>query len=134
MDNRSLLKKADLRITAPRLALIASLRDAKKPLTAEELHAKNSTYDLVTVYRTVKSLAEAALVREVRLKDASRRYEFADSETHHHHLICSGCGFIEELPDCESTLPEKKVLRNSSRFVSVEEHVLEFFGTCKSCS
>lgn len=131
MSAVQLLKEKGLRATPKRIALLETLSRARKPKTAEELHAEVAS-DLVTVYRNLQSLVAAELVSEVRLKDASVRYEFTHG--HHHHLVCTECNTIEELDSCDLASLEKSVLKKSSRFASIDEHSLEFFGLCKSCA
>ncbi len=126
------LKEKGLRATPGRLALLTTLEKTMTPISAEELHARTGSIDIVTVYRTLQSLVQAGLAREVRFKDASVRYEYAHM-THHHHLVCTRCNSIEELPECDLSDLESTVLRNAKRFASVEEHALEFFGICTTC-
>lgn len=132
-EAQALLKRNGLRATPKRLKLIEILSKSAKPLTAEDLHAKARGIDLVTVYRNLQSLVAAGLVREVRFKDASVRYESAESG-HHHHLVCTDCGTIDELPGCDIEMLEKQALRKSGKFARIEEHALEFFGTCRACA
>lgn len=132
MDSAALLREKKLRATPHRVALLVALAETRKPLTAEELHDKGKA-DLVTVYRTLQSLLKAGLVREVRFKDASVRYEFVHGE-HHHHLVCTSCGIVDELPECDVRSLEAKALAASGTFASVDEHSLEFFGTCTGCA
>lgn len=136
-DNQTLIHAAlrarGIRPTTHRVALLGTLATAKTPKTAEELHARMGTLDLVTVYRNLESLVTAGFVTEVRFKDTSVRYELAGA-AHHHHVVCTTCGVIDELPGCGVAGLEKKVLAASKRFASVEEHALEFFGTCVKCA
>jgi len=127
----AILKQHGLRATPKRLALLKVLSAAKAPRTAEELHAAVES-DLVTIYRNLQGLTAAGLVNEVRFKDASVRYEFAHG--HHHHIVCTGCGVIEELEACATSSLEQEALRASSRFSRIDEHSLEFFGTCTQCA
>jgi Fur family ferric uptake transcriptional regulator len=129
----SVLRANGLRATPHRVALIGTLATATAPKTAEEIHARMESVDLVTVYRNLQALTAANLVKEVRFKDASVRYELIDEGSHHHHLVCKGCGAIDELEGCDVTALEKEILKRSKRFASVDEHALEFFGTCKGC-
>lgn len=131
MSVQEQLRAKGLRATPKRILLLAALERAHKPQTAEELHAKVKS-DLVTVYRNLQSLVTAGIVSEVRFKDASVRYEI--SHGHHHHIVCTTCGAIEELDACPTSSLETEALRASSRFSRVEEHALEFFGVCRSCA
>jgi Fe2+ or Zn2+ uptake regulation protein len=130
---RSALKKSGLRVTPHRIALTHALATAHSPKTADELHARIKNADLVTIYRNLQNLVAANLIHEVRFKDGKVRYELARDD-HHHHLVCTGCGTVDELEGCGATGLESKVLTQSQNFASVDEHSLEFFGTCKGCA
>ena len=132
MSSTTLLRNVGLRATPGRIALLNALMAESRPLTVEELHAKVPQTDLVTVYRTAQSFVERNLVQEVQLKKEPVRYEFF-SGMHHHHLICTGCGTIDELPECDLGKIEQAVLRKSS-FASVNDHSLDFFGFCRACA
>ena len=130
-DHATILRTAGLRATPQRLALLHALGTAKGPQTAEELHARVAA-DLVTIYRNLQSLVQAGIVHEVRFKDTSVRYEIAHG--HHHHIVCTSCGFIEELESCNTSPLDRQTLEISKKFSRVNEHSLEFFGICRSCA
>lgn len=130
-DRATTLRTAGLRVTPQRLALLNALRKAHTPQTAEELHARADA-DLVTVYRNLQALVAAGIASEVRFKDSSVRYEL--SHGHHHHIVCTGCGTVEELDSCDNSPLESQALRASEHFSRIEEHALEFFGTCVTCA
>jgi Fe2+ or Zn2+ uptake regulation protein len=132
MEAEALLKDKGLRATPHRVALLAALYASSRPVSAEEMHKKISGADLVTIYRNLQSLAAHGLAREVRFKDSTVRYEAAG--LHHHHLVCTTCGIVDELPECDIHLLEKEVLKKSDTFASIDEHQLEFFGTCTVCA
>jgi Fur family ferric uptake transcriptional regulator len=133
MTSREILKMKSLKATLQRIALLDTLRNTKNPLTVVELHERNTAKsDLVTIYRTLETFVKTALVRKIHLKGDPVRYEFA-SKHHHHHLVCTMCGIIDELPSCEVSELESRALKHSTRFASISEHALEFFGTCRAC-
>ncbi len=133
MTSRELIKKSSLKATSTRVALLDTLHEAGHPMTALELRSNIKNIDLVTVYRGLRSFLQHGLVREVHLKNGPARYESAESQ-HHHHLVCTGCGVIDELPSCEVSELESQALKHSKRFTSISEHSLEFFGSCRACS
>ncbi len=134
MTSRELLKSKSLKATRSRIALLDTLLQAENPLTVEELHTRTSDgSDLVTVYRGLENFLKSGLVRQVHLKDDSVRFELAD-EHHHHHLVCTSCGLIDELPTCKVSDLEVNALKHSTRFASIAEHSLEFYGSCKACA
>lgn len=129
-----LLRVKGLRATPGRISLLELLQKREAPVTAEEISAELKDLDLVTIYRNLQSLVTVGIVSEVRFKDASVRYEYVHGQKHHHHLVCSTCGTVDELPECDVRDLETQALKKSGRFASVEEHALEFFGTCRSCA
>ena len=89
---RILLEK-NLKLTKPRKALIdLLLRKRGWHFQAEEvLHELNETNPGVvsraTVYRTLELMVESGILIKTRVHENSYRYELADTEGHHHHLV-----------------------------------------------
>jgi Fur family ferric uptake transcriptional regulator len=116
------------------------------PLTVPEIHARLGGHQahIVSVYRTVHMLVRLRLVRRtasLRLGAAlrgSERFELAEEFTgHHHHLICQGCGAIEDLDGCllaDAALTRlARYVRRTRRF-AVTEHEVRLFGLCRRCA
>ncbi len=133
MSTKETLKNASLKATPSRIALLNALRKGEGPMTVEELHNDINATDLVTVYRGLQSFIEHGLAREVHLKNGPTRYESAEG-THHHHVVCTQCGLIDELPGCDFSAAETLALSKSTHFATISEHTLEFFGSCHTCS
>ena len=145
-DLPDLLARRGLRRTGPRRAVLDVLADSRTPLTVPEIHARlgGRRAHIVSVYRTLHTLVRLRLVRPtdaVPLAAAlrgSQRYELAEELTgHHHHLICRGCGAIEDLEGCllaEAPLTKlARDVRRTRRF-EVTEHEVRLFGLCRRCS
>jgi Fe2+ or Zn2+ uptake regulation protein len=94
---RELLRKSGYRATPPRLAVLRMLRQAKRPLSAQNMAEHLPDIDQATVYRTLKSLKEKGIVRGVDLRHNHAHYELA-ATSEHHHIICLRCGKIEDVP------------------------------------
>jgi Fur family ferric uptake transcriptional regulator len=141
-----LLARGGERLTGPRRAVVDVLATSRMPLTVADIHARltGRPVHLASVYRTVHLLVRMRLVRPtdaVRPGDAargSRRYELAEQFTgHHHHLICQGCGRIEDLDGC--ALPDAALTRltryaRRARRFQVTEHEVRLFGVCERCA
>ncbi len=129
-----MLKEARLKVTPARLAILNLFTEGCKPLNAEDIFSKLKSKDinLVTIYRTLGSLEQAGILKRIDLHTESIHYELASH--HHHHIVCTKCGDIEGFDICEVENISKKVLIKSSRFNSINQHSLEFFGMCKSCA
>jgi Fur family ferric uptake transcriptional regulator len=132
-ESRALLNRHKLRPTAGRLRILNLLVASGSPLSAAEVHDKlgEERPDLATVYRSLDRFTAEAIVRPVRFEDGARRYEIAHGD-HHHHLVCTSCGEIEDLASCRiEPFAQAAFDRHGFRVAS---HSLEFYGTCRKCS
>ncbi len=131
-----LLRAHGLKMTPKRLQLLSILARIKRPLSVPEI-LKNWSQDgtdVVTLYRALEALTAASIVRRVNLQHGHADYELVTPGKHHHHLVCTDCGTIENIKGCPGDRTEKSVLRKSTRFSSIREHSFEFFGTCRACA
>ncbi|HYC34708.1 MAG TPA: Fur family transcriptional regulator [Candidatus Paceibacterota bacterium] len=128
-----MLKKADLKATRPRINVLGVFLDSKKPLTAEDVirALKAGKVDDVTVYRTLSVFERAGLLRKVDLRKDAAYFEMALD--HHHHIVCTSCGDLEDFNICVPRELLKQIERESKKFSSLEDHSFEFFGRCKKC-
>ncbi len=138
MDSKDVevLREAGLKATPVRLSVLSALAAATRPLTVKDLigtlSKKDVAIDTVTVYRTLRSLEEASIVRSLSLVSDALSYELADD--HHHHIVCLKCGLVEGFEACAFSSLGESILRNSKRFKIISRHSFELFGTCVSCS
>ncbi len=129
------LRKESLKITGPRQAILEAMRHHPHPLLIKELHAllAEGDCDLVTVYRSMKTLQKMGMVRRVEFGKGGSRFELVTDEgrEHHHHLVCEACHAVMQLDDCLLLEVERRI-EKASGFRSVT-HRLEFFGICPAC-
>jgi Fur family transcriptional regulator, ferric uptake regulator len=124
------------RATRQRAAIAAALQDQEAFLTAQELHALltsgSAKVGLTTIYRNLQSMAERGEVDVVRRADGESMYRRCDRDEHHHHLVCSGCGYSVEIdnPDLERWASSTAARHG----FTLETHDLELFGLCEACS
>ncbi len=134
-DLSNILREKGYRITPGRLRLLQILKDAGKPLSIRDIlkRAGRDLLDQVTLYRALESLSKQGIVTRVDLRQGGVQYEYAGKK-HHHHVICTDCGTMEDFSDafCESVV--KKVTTKSSSFKTVSSHSMELFGLCARCS
>jgi Fur family ferric uptake transcriptional regulator len=129
------LRGSGFRVTRGRIALLHLLKKARKPLSIQEIvkigHGK--TMDQATIYRTLTDLAAAGIVRRADLNTGTAHFEYTPDRPHHHHLVCTDCGTIEDIETCAVETLQKNVVRSSKQFTDIYSHNLEFFGRCKKC-
>jgi Fe2+ or Zn2+ uptake regulation protein len=75
-------------------------------------------------------LEQLGLLRKVYLQGKSDLFESALH--HHHHIVCTSCGTIEDFELCDLEKTTNHILSKSS-FSSITSHTLELFGVCKKC-
>ena len=128
-----------VRATRQGAAVDAALRDADGFRTAQDLHGelrrRGETVGLTTVYRHLKSLADAGEIDVVLRPDGEAQYRLcrpvdSDDPTagHHHHLVCRKCGRSVEVegPEVEEWAGRVAAAAGYTQIT----HTLEVFGLC----
>jgi Fur family ferric uptake transcriptional regulator len=83
------------------------------------------------VYRTLKLLTECGVAFERRFGDGLTRYELADEESHHDHLICVECGTIIEFEEPRIDQIEEEIAKRHG--FALRSHKHEMYGVCADC-
>jgi Fur family ferric uptake transcriptional regulator len=127
--------KKGLRSTEQRRVIVETFFQAPAHITIDELLAQvralDSRVGYATVYRTLKLLAECGVAHERRFGDGVTRYEVANDDHHHDHLICIECGTISEFEEpAIETLQEQVAARHG---FTVRSHKHELYGICADC-
>jgi Fe2+ or Zn2+ uptake regulation protein len=124
------------RYTVGRRRLIDVLAAASNPLAIHEL-LEGSALPQSTAYRNLAVLEQAGAVRRVVTDEEFGRYELAEALTaHHHHLICSSCGRVEDVTipaslEADVDRAVERVARRSG--FATTAHRLDVIGTCGNC-
>jgi len=83
-----------------------------------------------TVYRNVRQLAEAGIIRQITLEDGIERY---DLNTHdHHHFTCTNCNEIHDV-DVEG-MPDFSQYISENYGFNTKKINLSFTGICDQCA
>jgi Fur family transcriptional regulator, ferric uptake regulator len=128
------LSAAGERVTTQRLIVADALARAGRQLTAAELYrqlrAAKPSLGRATVFRTLERLVEAGVARRLELDGHVYAYVACDP-THRHHLSCSTCGRVEEIP--ESWV--RSIADRASRHLDfeIDDARLDFYGRCAEC-
>jgi Fur family ferric uptake transcriptional regulator len=132
---QSHMAKKGLRSTDQRKLIVETFFQSPNHVSIEELLAEVRSQDprigYATVYRTLKLLTECGVAFERRFGDGLTRYELADEESHHDHLICVECGTIVEFE--EPKIEElQEAIADKYGYV-LRSHKHEMYGVCPSC-
>lgn len=127
------MSKKGLRTTEQRKLIVNTFFETEAHATIEELLHLVRQHDpkvgYATVYRTMKMLAEGGMANELHFGDGATRYEVADDDAHHDHLICEECGHIVEF---EEPLIEEMQERIAAQYgFEITHHKHELYGRCK---
>lgn len=116
---------AGIRLTPQRRAVVEAVARRHGSFAVGDL-LPEAGVGLATAYRTVELLIESGSVRRLPNGAYVRCHP-----GHHHHLICSNCGSVEETELCAA--PTATELRRRHGFVPAT-HDLEIYGTCRRCA
>ncbi|HSL57109.1 MAG TPA: Fur family transcriptional regulator [Acidimicrobiales bacterium] len=125
------------RYTTNRRALVEALDEAEHPLTIPELLARRSGIPQSSAYRNLAVLERAGVVDRLVTTDEFARFELAEDLTeHHHHLICSSCGAVADVPAdprIEELIEQAVTRAAAATGFQVEAHRVDLVGRCATC-
>src|ERR1700722_9009328 len=129
----AVLRDAGLRVTAPRVAVLAEMADGKH-VTADQValavRGRLGTISTQAVYDVLGALTRAGLVRRIEPAGSPARYETRGGDNHH-HVVCRSCGAITDL-DCAVGLAPCLSPSDASGFL-IDEAEVTFWGLCPTC-
>jgi len=134
MDNEN-LKKAGLKVTAPRLRILEIMEQAKDHhMSAEDIYKllldSGEEIGLATVYRVLTQFEEAGLVIRHYFEGGQSVFELDDGH-HHDHLVCIKCGKVEEFIDDVIEKRQQEIAKKAG--FKITDHSLNIYGVCKQC-
>ncbi len=120
----------------PRLHVLDAFhKSVKRHLTAEDvfrsLLAQCSESSLATVYRTLSQFENVGLLKRNSFDSSRAYFELNDHEVHH-HLLCLGCGAIQEFSNAfiDSVLHELAHLKGYQLLL----RQIAIRGYCATCA
>ncbi len=132
---KRIIRALNLKVTTQRLAILKTLHEGRRHVTAQELFEKlnkdHPEIGFATVYRFLRTLTEGHFVTEVRMGGLPARYELTPTGGHHDHLTCVKCGKICEFENRAIESLQEKVA-NQFGF-KLTHHILELYGVCPHC-
>ncbi|WP_414944262.1 Fur family transcriptional regulator [Amycolatopsis sp. cmx-11-32] len=128
------LRAASLRVTRPRLAVLAALRDHPHVDTEAVIALVRAELPSVShqaIYDVLRALTDARLLRRIQPAGALARYESRVGDNHH-HVVCRSCGAIADV-DCAVGHAPCLTASADHGFV-VDEAEVVFWGLCPDCA
>lgn len=126
------LKEAGLKVTQPRMKILALMEQSeKRHLSAEEVYKKllesNEEIGLATVYRVLTQFESAGLVCRHNFEGNQAVFELkGEDDEHHDHMVCIKTGKVIEFYD---DIIEKRQLEIAKQYgFKITDHTLVLYG------
>jgi Fur family transcriptional regulator, stress-responsive regulator len=129
----ALLRAAGMRVTSPRLAVLAAVRELDHPDVEDVVQAARRRLGSVStqaVYDVLRLFEDAGLVRRIEPAGSPARYEGRVGDNHH-HLVCRRCGVVADV-DCVVGHAPCLEPADYAGF-KVDEADVTFWGICPAC-
>ena len=133
-DATALLREAGLRVTQPRLAVLAALDAHPHADTTAVIEAVRTQIPDVShqaVYDVLAALTSAHLVRRIQPSGHAARYE-RRIDDNHHHVVCRSCGAIADV-DCAVGATPCLTASDDHGF-TIDEAEVVYWGICPECA
>jgi Fur family transcriptional regulator, ferric uptake regulator len=132
------LRGSGLRYTASRRAVVDVLSASDRPLTIPEILVEDRSLAQSSAYRNLNELIAAGVVHRIIAGDEYSHFELAEDLTsHHHHLVCTHCGRVEDVTlddELESSLTRSLERLADEQGFEAEHHRLDVLGRCTACA
>jgi Fur family ferric uptake transcriptional regulator len=129
-----MLRAAALRVTRPRVAVLAAVHAHPHADTESIIGATRTQLGEVShqaVYDVLRALTAARLVRRLQPPGSVARYE-ARVGDNHHHVVCRSCGSIADV-DCAVGHAPCLAASDDNGF-AIDEAEVVYWGLCPDCS
>jgi Fe2+ or Zn2+ uptake regulation protein len=129
-----MLRGASLRITRPRVAVLAAVHDHPHADTHSIIglvRAELGEVSQQAVYDVLRALTDAALVRRIQPPDSVARYESRVGDNHH-HVVCRSCGVIADV-EC-AVGPAPCLQPSDDHGFAIDEAEVVYRGLCPKCA
>jgi Fur family ferric uptake transcriptional regulator len=125
------LRGAGLRVTAPRVAVLHVLTEARDhprvDQVIERVHARGLRISTQAAYDVCEALREKGLARRIAPAGGPARWE-ARVGDNHHHFVCRSCGATTDVDCVTGAAP----CLQAPGF-AIDEAEVTFWGTCPTC-
>ena len=129
------LKKAGLKVTLPRMKILDLMESSTvRHQSAEDIYQtlrdEGEEVGLATVYRVLTQFEAAGLVTRHHFEGGQAVFEL-NREGHHDHIVCVGCGKVEEFINEIIEDQQAKIAEDKGYLIT--DHSLILYGKCPEC-
>ena len=129
----TLLRDRGLQVTAQRLAVmraVAGIPHATADQVVEAARADIGSISRQSVYDSLGALVDAGLIQRIQLLGSPTRYETRVGDNHH-HLVCRGCGRLEDIACATGDAP--CLTPQEDLGYAIEQAEVTYWGRCSDC-
>jgi Fur family ferric uptake transcriptional regulator len=129
-----MLRGVALRVTRPRLAVLAAVTDHPHADTDSIIGIVRAGLGGVShqaVYDVLRALTTAGLLRRIEPPGSVARYETRVGDNHH-HVVCRSCGAIADVDCAVGTTP--CLTASDDHGFTIDEAEVIYWGLCPGCS
>ena len=133
-DYEDMLRGASLRVTRPRLAVLAAVHDhphAETDSIIRAVRAELGDVSTQAVYDVLRALTDAGLVRRIEPAGSVARYESRVADNHH-HVVCRSCGAVADVDCAVGHTP--CLTASDDHGYEIDEAEVTYWGLCPTCS
>ena len=130
----ALLRDSTLRVTRPRLAVLAAVHahpHADTDAIGQAARRESCDVSHQAVYDVLRTLTDVGLVRRIQPAGSVARYE-ARIGDNHHHLVCRSCGAIVDVDCAVGDTP--CLTASDGAGYEIDEAEVTYWGLCPVCA
>ncbi|MDM4762816.1 Fur family transcriptional regulator [Galbitalea sp. SE-J8] len=133
VDPSSAVRGAGLRATAGRVAVLETLASVSH-VTANDVYRsvceQLPTTSIQSVHNVLADLTSVGLIRRIEPAGSAALYE-RRVDDNHHHVICSGCGAVQDVDCVVGHAP--CLTPSSAAGFAIQAAEVTFWGLCPEC-
>lgn len=134
--DRLQLNQLGLKATRPRLRVLEALQSSdRRHLSAEDIYRRviraGADVGVASIYRILAQLESAGVLRK-HVFDAGIAVFAVNCGARHAHLVCVGCGRVDDFEDRAMSARRQKIA--DSHGYDLSEEPLTIRGRCPACS
>ncbi len=127
------LRAASLRVTQPRLAVLAAVQEhphADTDALIRTARQRLGTVSHQAVYDVLRVLTAAGLLRRIEPAGSVARYELRVGDNHH-HVVCRACGTVADVDCAVGDTP--CLTASDDHGFEIDEAEVVYWGLCPAC-
>jgi Fur family transcriptional regulator, stress-responsive regulator len=133
-DFERMLREVELRVTRPRMAVLAAVHDHPHADTDSIIRVVREDLGEVShqaVYDVLRALTSTRLVRRIQPSGSAARYE-ARVGDNHHHVVCRSCGVIADVDCAVGSAPCLEAAEDHG--FAIDEAEVIYWALCPECA